>query len=163
MVRRLRPGGPVALRGAPAGRRPALEPRRLAHARRHARPGPQRYQHLHPDRVDAGADRQSGAGARCGRASRPSPGANDHSAPVSHSAFAGHRRGAAPTLAGWQRLADELQGRLREPRVKKILLADDEPAVRRLVTATLADETRYQILEAGDGVEALSMARAEHP
>ena len=47
--------------------------------------------------------------------------------------------------------------------MKKILLADDEAAVRRLVTATLADETRYQILEAGDGVEALSMARAEHP
>jgi CheY-like chemotaxis protein len=47
--------------------------------------------------------------------------------------------------------------------VKKILLADDEPAVRRLVTATLADETRYQILEAGDGAEALTLARAEHP
>jgi CheY-like chemotaxis protein len=47
--------------------------------------------------------------------------------------------------------------------VKKILLADDEPAVRRLVTATLADESRYQILEAGDGVEALNIARAERP
>jgi CheY-like chemotaxis protein len=47
--------------------------------------------------------------------------------------------------------------------VKKILLADDEPAVRRLVTATLADETRYQILEAGDGAEALALARAEQP
>lgn len=47
--------------------------------------------------------------------------------------------------------------------MKKILLADDEPAVRRLVTATLADESRYQILEAGDGVEALNIARAERP
>jgi len=47
--------------------------------------------------------------------------------------------------------------------VKKILLADDEPAVRRLVTATLADESRYQILEASDGAEALRLARAERP
>ncbi|HLH23721.1 MAG TPA: response regulator [Chloroflexota bacterium] len=47
--------------------------------------------------------------------------------------------------------------------MKKILLADDEPAVRRLVTATLADETRYQILEASDGAEALRLARAERP
>src|SRR5581483_8553073 len=49
------------------------------------------------------------------------------------------------------------------PRLKKILLADDEPAVRRLVTATLADESRYQILEASDGAEALRLARAERP
>ncbi len=47
--------------------------------------------------------------------------------------------------------------------MKKILLADDEPAVRRLVTATLADESRYQILEASDGVEALNIARVERP
>jgi CheY-like chemotaxis protein len=47
--------------------------------------------------------------------------------------------------------------------VNKILLADDEPAVRRLVTATLADESRYRILEASNGVEALAVARAEQP
>ena len=47
--------------------------------------------------------------------------------------------------------------------MKKILLADDEPAVRRLVMATLADESRYQILEAGDGAQALALARAERP
>ncbi len=47
--------------------------------------------------------------------------------------------------------------------MKKILLADDEPAVRRLVTATLADESRYLILEAGDGAEALALARSERP
>jgi CheY-like chemotaxis protein len=47
--------------------------------------------------------------------------------------------------------------------VKKILLADDEPALRRLVSATLADETRFRILQAADGAEALALARLEHP
>jgi CheY-like chemotaxis protein len=47
--------------------------------------------------------------------------------------------------------------------VKKILLADDEPALRRLVAATLTDETRFEILHAADGREALEIARAERP
>ena len=47
--------------------------------------------------------------------------------------------------------------------MKKILLADDEPAMRRLVAATLTDETRFEILHAADGHEALDMARAERP
>jgi len=47
--------------------------------------------------------------------------------------------------------------------VKKILLADDEPALRRLVAVTLADESRFQILHAANGQEALDVARAEHP
>jgi CheY-like chemotaxis protein len=44
----------------------------------------------------------------------------------------------------------------------KLLIADDEPAVRALVHATLEDED-YQIIEAGDGVEALELVRAENP
>jgi CheY-like chemotaxis protein len=47
--------------------------------------------------------------------------------------------------------------------VKKILLADDEPALRRLVAATLADEARFEILHAANGQEALDIARAEQP
>jgi CheY-like chemotaxis protein len=47
--------------------------------------------------------------------------------------------------------------------VKKILLADDEPAMRRLVEATLADDARYEILHAADGHEALELARAQRP
>jgi CheY-like chemotaxis protein len=44
----------------------------------------------------------------------------------------------------------------------KLLIADDEPAVRALVHATLEGDD-YVILEAGDGEEALEVARAEHP
>lgn len=44
----------------------------------------------------------------------------------------------------------------------KLLIADDEPAVRALVHATLEGDD-YVILEAGDGEEALAVARAEHP
>jgi two-component system, OmpR family, phosphate regulon response regulator PhoB len=44
----------------------------------------------------------------------------------------------------------------------KLLIADDEPAVRALVQVTLEGDD-YQILKAADGVEALEVARAEHP
>jgi two-component system alkaline phosphatase synthesis response regulator PhoP len=44
----------------------------------------------------------------------------------------------------------------------KLLIADDEPAVRALVHATLEGED-YQIVEAGDGVEALELVRVERP
>ena len=45
---------------------------------------------------------------------------------------------------------------------KKILVVDDESAVRRLVSSYLEREG-YQVLEASDGVEALRKARVEHP
>jgi CheY-like chemotaxis protein len=44
----------------------------------------------------------------------------------------------------------------------KLLIADDEPAVRALVHATLEGDG-YVILEAADGEEALEVARAELP
>ena len=46
--------------------------------------------------------------------------------------------------------------------MKTILLADDEANLRTLVRATL-DDPQYRILEAGDGPEALELARKEHP
>ena len=46
--------------------------------------------------------------------------------------------------------------------MKTILLADDEAYLRLLVRTTLDDPT-YRILEATDGNQALTMARAEHP
>lgn len=44
----------------------------------------------------------------------------------------------------------------------KLLIADDEPAVRALVRVTLEDDD-YRIFEAADGVEALQKIRDEHP
>ncbi len=46
-------------------------------------------------------------------------------------------------------------------RKKKILVADDEPMVRRTVGKILGKN--YTILEAGDGEEAANMARQEKP
>lgn len=45
---------------------------------------------------------------------------------------------------------------------RKLLIADDESGVRRLVRMTLSSED-YEILEAADGDEALTMARAAMP
>ncbi len=45
---------------------------------------------------------------------------------------------------------------------RKILIADDERALRLLVSATLGDED-YEILEARDGQETLEVARREQP
>src|SRR5688500_13336180 len=43
-----------------------------------------------------------------------------------------------------------------------ILIVDDEPVNRRML-ATLLGYEGHRILEAGDGAEALSIARREHP
>lgn len=44
----------------------------------------------------------------------------------------------------------------------RILIADDEPHIRKLVSFTLGNRG-YEVLEATDGGEALEIARAEHP
>ncbi|HEY4003283.1 MAG TPA: HD domain-containing phosphohydrolase [Candidatus Xenobia bacterium] len=46
--------------------------------------------------------------------------------------------------------------------VKRILLADDEPLIRHLARKTLA-VLNFQILEASNGNEALTLAREQHP
>lgn len=46
--------------------------------------------------------------------------------------------------------------------MRTLLIADDEPDIRALVRMTLQSES-YRILEAGDGVEALALARSNHP
>jgi CheY-like chemotaxis protein len=46
----------------------------------------------------------------------------------------------------------------------KILIADDEPALRFLVHETLdSDSDNIEILEAADGLEALEIVRHQHP
>jgi CheY-like chemotaxis protein len=44
-----------------------------------------------------------------------------------------------------------------------ILIADDDPAVRQLLVAMLRVTLEAHIVEAGDGAEALAVARREHP
>jgi DNA-binding response OmpR family regulator len=51
---------------------------------------------------------------------------------------------------------------VNERRMKSILVAEDEESLRVLVRATLDDPT-YEIIEAADGDEALSMAREHRP
>ena len=44
----------------------------------------------------------------------------------------------------------------------KVLIADDEPALRFLITSTLEDEG-YELLEASDGLQALDLILKEKP
>jgi CheY-like chemotaxis protein len=46
--------------------------------------------------------------------------------------------------------------------VRKLLIADDEDGIRRLVRMTLESE-RYDILEASDGEETITLAREHKP
>jgi two-component system, OmpR family, phosphate regulon response regulator PhoB len=46
--------------------------------------------------------------------------------------------------------------------MKKLLIADDEDGIRRLVRMTLESDD-YEILEAADGDEAIELARLHHP
>lgn len=45
---------------------------------------------------------------------------------------------------------------------RKVLLADDDPSLRRLVGTTLGSQD-FELLHAEDGDEALAVARREHP
>ncbi len=47
--------------------------------------------------------------------------------------------------------------------MKTILVADDEEAVRALVSTTLSDLKRYTLILAKDGEEALKIVRAKKP
>jgi CheY-like chemotaxis protein len=46
--------------------------------------------------------------------------------------------------------------------MRRLLIADDESGIRRLVRMTLENEA-YEILEASDGYEALAVARGHSP
>jgi CheY-like chemotaxis protein len=45
----------------------------------------------------------------------------------------------------------------------KVLIVDDDPFIRRLVATTLEDVAGFQLLEAGDGEQALEVAGRERP
>ena len=46
---------------------------------------------------------------------------------------------------------------------KKILVVDDEVALRRALVDSLKAEGKFELLEAGDGEAALDLIRKEHP
>jgi CheY-like chemotaxis protein len=47
--------------------------------------------------------------------------------------------------------------------VPSILIVDDDPSIRKLVATTLEDVAGFELLEAGDGGEALDLAAEEAP
>ncbi len=48
-------------------------------------------------------------------------------------------------------------------RPRGVLVVDDDPFVRKLISTTLEDVVQFELHEAGDGIEALEVARREHP
>ncbi len=44
-----------------------------------------------------------------------------------------------------------------------VLVVDDDPFIRKLVSTTLEDVSEFRLYEAGDGVQALEIAEREHP
>ena len=44
-----------------------------------------------------------------------------------------------------------------------VLIVDDDQFIRKLIATTLEDVTEFELHEAGDGVEALEVARRERP
>jgi two-component system chemotaxis response regulator CheY len=46
---------------------------------------------------------------------------------------------------------------------RTILVVDDDPLIRKLVATTLEDVSGYELVQAGDGLEAVERARAEQP
>jgi CheY-like chemotaxis protein len=47
--------------------------------------------------------------------------------------------------------------------MKRVLIVDDDPFIRRLIATTLEDVAHFQLLQAGDGEEALAVAARERP
>jgi CheY-like chemotaxis protein len=44
-----------------------------------------------------------------------------------------------------------------------VLIVDDDEFIRKLIATTLEDVARLELHEAGDGLEAVEVARREHP
>jgi two-component system chemotaxis response regulator CheY len=44
-----------------------------------------------------------------------------------------------------------------------VLIVDDDPFIRKLIATTLEDVAEFDLHEAGDGVEAIDVARRERP
>ncbi len=44
-----------------------------------------------------------------------------------------------------------------------VLIVDDDPFIRRLIATTLEDVSGFELIQAGDGEEALTLADETHP
>ncbi len=47
--------------------------------------------------------------------------------------------------------------------VRTILVVDDDPFIRKLIATTLEDVAGFDLIEAGDGVQAVEIAAARIP
>ena len=47
--------------------------------------------------------------------------------------------------------------------MKKVLIVDDDPFIRKLIATTLEDVAGFELLQASDGAEAVDMAVREEP
>ena len=47
--------------------------------------------------------------------------------------------------------------------MKKVLIVDDDPFIRKLIATTLEDVAGFALLQASDGAEAVDMAAREEP
>ncbi len=54
-------------------------------------------------------------------------------------------------------------GHTQGEHVPKVLLADDEPEILELLSLTLGDDERYQVLLAEDGQRALTLCQEQNP
>jgi CheY-like chemotaxis protein len=46
---------------------------------------------------------------------------------------------------------------------RTILVVDDDPLIRRLIATTLEDVAGFELVEAGDGLEAIERAQSDQP
>ena len=47
--------------------------------------------------------------------------------------------------------------------MRKVLIVDDDPFIRKLIATTLEDVAGFELLQASDGAEAIDLAAREHP
>ena len=47
--------------------------------------------------------------------------------------------------------------------MKKVLIVDDDPFIRKLIATTLEDVAGFELLQASDGAEAVDIASSEKP
>jgi two-component system chemotaxis response regulator CheY len=47
--------------------------------------------------------------------------------------------------------------------MKKVLIVDDDPFIRKLIATTLEDVAGFELLQASDGAEAVDLAAREEP